>query len=322
MRLTDCSDVSPPPLTGRKAQAVARKSRQAIRQWLLHELAHSYSYPSEWLQERTRLTGESRKGFFGFSLVTNKGDPFFWAAIEPGDSTLAENRLREQLRMSPFARIGISTDGTLKGTRVLRQRSNSEECDFIPDLEVFNRPAEATLLRLFRAPGAEGAGHDRQLEPISEDLEDVFFEAHSHIRDIDGLHADEALDELCKILYAKLYDEEITPAGEPYTLQRGPFGTVEEFAAIVRRTYQDASEYDVRAFSLRVPGYDRSRGVFHSPIRLSSPALVKVVEGLESYWLRRSSIDVKGRGRSGAASWVRRCGQAWDNTLRRWKSFT
>jgi type I restriction enzyme M protein len=295
MRLTQPSDVSPPSLAGRKAQGAARKSRQAIRQWLLHELARSYSYPSVWLQERVRLTGESRKGFFGFSLVTDKGDPFLWAAIEPGDSGLAEKRLREQLRASPFARIGISTDGTVKGTRVLRQRSNSEECDFIPDLEVFTRPTEATLLGLFRAPGGEGECGDRQLEPISEDLENVFFEAHSHIRDIDGLHADEALDELCKILYAKLYDEEITPAGEPYTLQRGLFGTVEEFAAVIRRTYQDASEYDVRVFSLRVPGYDRSRGVFHSPIRLSSPALVKAVEELESYWLSRSSIDVKGR---------------------------
>jgi len=51
----------------------------------------------------------------------------------------------------------------------------------------------------------------------------------------------------------------------------------------------------VRVFSLKVPGYDRSRGVFNSLIRLSSPALVKVVETIEPYWLTRSTIDVKGR---------------------------
>ncbi len=276
MRLTEFSAVYPPASAGRKARGAARKSRQALRQWLLHELERSYSYPSDWLQERVRLTGESRKAFFGFSLLTNKGDPFFWAAIEPGDSGLAEKRLREQLRASPVARSGISTDGTVMGTRVLRQRSDSEGCDFIPDLEVFTRPAEVVLPGLFRAPGGQSASPGQQLAPISEDLEDVFFEAHSHIRDIDGLHADEALDELCKVLYAKLYDEETTPAGEPYTLQRGPCGTVEEFAAIIRRRYQDASEN-------------------RSPIRLSSAALVKVVQELEPYSLTQSSIDVKGR---------------------------
>ncbi len=150
------------------------------------------------------------------------------------------------------------------------------------------------LLGPFRAPGGNvKLGHE--LEPISESLEDVFFEAHSHIRDIDGLHADEALDELCKVLYAKLFDEEMTAPGDAYALQRGLAGTVEEFAATVRRIYRDANEYDVRVFSLKVPGYDRSRGVFNSPIRLSSPALFKVVQTIESYWLTRSSIDVKGR---------------------------
>ena len=51
----------------------------------------------------------------------------------------------------------------------------------------------------------------------------------------------------------------------------------------------------MRVFSLKIPGYDRSRGVFQTPIRLSSPALVKVVQTLEPYWLTRSSSDVKGR---------------------------
>lgn len=212
-----------------------------------------------------------------------------------GGPTTQRRVCAEWLRGSPFARLGLSSDGTAGGTRVLRRRGNSDECDFIPDLETYKTVGEGqNLLGPFRAPGG-GTKLGRELEPISECLEDVFFEAHSHIRDIDGLHADESLDELCKVLYAKLFDEEITSPGEAYSLQRGLAGTIEELAATVRRVYQDANEYDVRVFSLKVPGYDRSRGVFNAPIHLSSPALVKVVQMVESYWLTRSSIDVKGR---------------------------
>ena len=47
------------------------------------------------------------------------------------------------------------------------------------------------------------------LLPISNKLENLFFEIHSCMRDIDGLHADAALEELCKLLYVKIHDEEL-----------------------------------------------------------------------------------------------------------------
>jgi type I restriction enzyme M protein len=284
---------------GRKTED---KKREPIRQWVISELADNYSYPRDWLAAHLQFfdKGDAAQGvpagFFGFCLNSGKGDPFLWVSVErPGNAGKAEQRLREVLRQSAFSRLGMCTDGTAEGTRCLRQRSNSGECDFVLDVGPFTLPDGLRSSSPFRSPGAGKTGPVRMLEPISESLEDVFFEAHSHIRDIDGLHPDEALDELCKILYAKLYDEEMTPAGEPYSMQRGRSGTAEEFAAVIRRVYTDANEYDVRVFSLKVPGYDRSRGVFNSPIRLSSPAAAKVVETLESYWLSRSSIDVKGR---------------------------
>jgi len=278
------------------------EEREAVRRWVNSELADSYFYPRDWLAERVHLLdGEDPSqnvptDFFGVYLSSGKGDPFLLVSVEqPGKADKAEKRLREALRRSSFSRLGLSTDGTAEGTRALRQRSNSDECDFILDIEAFTLPEGLRLSPPFRSPRSGEGEPARELEPISESLEDVFFEAHSHIRDIDGLHPDEGLDELCKILYAKLFDEEMTPPGEPYTLQRGLSGTSEEFAAVIRRVYKDANEYDVRVFSLKVPGYDRSRGVFNNPIRLSSPALVKVVETIESYSLTQSSIDVKGR---------------------------
>jgi type I restriction enzyme M protein len=194
--------------------------------------------------------------------------------------------------------MGISSDGTSEGTRFLRRRSDKDECDFILDVETHSSPDAPGGFRPYIAISPRSRTthvEARLLEPISEQVENVFFEAHSHIRDIDGMHADEALDELCKVLYAKMYDEEMTKEGEPYTLQRWLYGCAEEFAATIRRVYDEANEYDVRVFSLKIPGYDRSRGVFNASIRLSSAALVKVVETLENYSLMKAGVDVKGR---------------------------
>src|SRR5437870_3471514 len=115
---------------GRKA---GETKGEQVRQWLLSELTDRYFFSRKWLKERVQLIGgntaSAPKGFFGFALLTSKGDPFLWASIEPANAANAERLLREILRVAPFARLGISTDGTIQGTRILRQRSNSEECD-------------------------------------------------------------------------------------------------------------------------------------------------------------------------------------------------
>src|SRR5262249_37461170 len=188
MRLRPFREIARSAWLGATRKA-ARKDREAIRQWLLLELSETYSYPISWLKQRLQLIngdGPQRgpNGFFGFSLLTSKGEPFLVVSIEPGKAAPAETRLREYLRTDLFCRLGLSTDGTVEGTRILRQRSNSEECDFVPDLETFFLSEGQHFLGPFRAPG--GKGHPgRELEPISDSLEDVFFQAHSHVRDID-----------------------------------------------------------------------------------------------------------------------------------------
>lgn len=50
----------------------------------------------------------------------------------------------------------------------------------------------------------------------------MLFDCHSIARDVDGLHADEALDEICKVIYTKIFDERSTtkkPVGEPFRFQ-------------------------------------------------------------------------------------------------------
>ena len=121
-------------------------------------------------------------------------------------------------------------------------------------------------------------------------FENVFFEAHSFLRDIDGLHPDEALDELCKLIYVKLYDEEMNSNLFSYK-----YGNNEEYAATIRWMYKCANEYDVRVFSLKIPGYKRSRGVFEEPIFISANAIAKVGQLFSKFNFTKTDIDFKAR---------------------------
>ncbi len=124
----------------------------------------------------------------------------------------------------------------------------------------------------------------------SSHFEDIFFEAHSFLRDLDGLHPDEALDELCKIIYAKLHDEEM--ASDVFTMS---YGNAEEYASAIRSLYKEANEYDIRVYALKIPGYKRSRGVFSEPIYLSSNALQKACSLFARYRFSEADIDYKAR---------------------------
>jgi type I restriction enzyme M protein len=135
----------------------------------------------------------------------------------------------------------------------------------------------------------------KPMKPIESSVENLFFEAHSIIRDIDGLHSDQALDEICKFIYAKLYDEETIYNSGEKILQKMLYVTTEEVASVVRSVYKKSTDYDDRIYSLRIPKYKKSRGVFDSDIKLSSPALYKLVELFEDIDLTNSNIDVKGR---------------------------
>lgn len=277
--------------------------REALRQWLLRELVEVYGYPREWLGHRIILiepknTEFDHSGIFGFCVLTVTEKPFLWASIcETGESVEAENALKSTLLKSGHVGVGLSSDGTVEGTRFVRRRFDSTKCDYILDLESYTTGGPSLFSQLLLTkPQSRGPKTTAQtLLPLTEKVENVFFEVHSHIRDIDGLHADEALDEVCKVLYVKMFDEETTADGSTYNLQRWVYGSSEEFAAVVRYLYEDANSYDSRVFGLKIPGYQRSRGVFSSPIRLSGPALVKAVETLQEYTLTGSPTDVKGR---------------------------
>lgn len=228
------------------------------------------------------------------SLVSPHGNCFCVVVPAPVQSfNVAEGQLKSALENSQTASIGVVVDPETLERRYLRRRFDRVEFEYVSEYSlIVDGTGDGVSGWLFKN---EGDSDSRLLSLLSEKVEGVFFDIHSHIRDIDGLHADEALDELCKVLYTKLYDEENTAPGSPFRMQRRSYSNPDECAADVRALYFEAAAYDSRIFEMKIPGYARSRGVFVSPIRLSSPALVKAVEALQSYHLGRSSFDVKGR---------------------------
>lgn len=278
-----------PPSTTRRERGLSQ-DQSDIEQLIRAELTGRLRYPSTWLDER--MVTERRAGMIIAELRTPDGDPFFWAvASGQGGLATAEDVARRVLIGQHLGGLAWITDGAAH--RFLRRRFDNDICEYVTDVEAYGGARAGRQEQLFGGSDqVRYAGNDA-LMPLTARLENVFFEAHSHIRDVDGLHADEALDELCKLLFAKLFDEEHTQPHAAYVMQRSRYGTTEECATSVRRLYLRASAADRERIEARVGR--GSQGVFSAPLRLSSPALVRVVETLEHYSLLGSAADIKGR---------------------------
>jgi type I restriction enzyme M protein len=284
-----------------KLSSTLRPEVERVRQWMLRELLETYHFPPDWIGSRilcfdTQASSLPHSAECGITIDTLSREPFLCVSVAaPGGYRLAEEHLKAALLRSHTAGVGIATDGSVDGTRFLRRRFDREQCEYLSDIEPYV-PLSSTQSAQIRYRGPVSSnGAPPSLSPLTERCENVFFEAHSHIRDIDGLHADEALDELCKLLYLKLYDEETTAEQQSYRAQKGKYGTGEEFAATIRGLYAEANRYASRVSRLVAPDSQRSLGVFTAPLRLSGPALVKAVETLQGYDITRSAADIKGR---------------------------
>ena len=262
----------------------------------LHEI---YGYSPDWIKANAELV-EGIKDESGKEIVSNISGivfhretslPYFLLLLEENNQPATEDSLRRVFASCDWLAFGGYTNGSKSGTGFLRKNFFSSKLEFVPDMD--KHTARIVTRPFTNLPQMSNDAHS--LVPLNSKIEEVFFEILSHLRDIDGLYPDDALDELCKLIYAKIYDEENTRPRDNFRFQRWIYSSGEELAFSIRQLYREACDYDLRVFRLKIPQYERSRGVFNTPLRLSSAAIQKSVETLEAYALSLSEADVKGR---------------------------
>lgn len=283
-----------------KATQTTGKRRDA----LVTLLRHKYLFREETFAGRTVFLepGDSSQPvpLCGFTYQTPNGAPFLLGVVALENDTEQATRDAFQYALSSET-LGLVVVSLPEqdAPKFFRRNFNQTKFDEISEIEYYCKGAlgpQGALLEdspPYRTKAKELV--QQPLLPISNKLENIFFELHSCMRDIDGLHADAALEELCKLLYVKIYDEELLEREDHETMHTKRFGCCEEYAASIRQLYREAIEYDLRVFRLKIPQYERSRGVFNQPIKLSSAALTRAFQLLENFSLSKSRSDVKGR---------------------------
>jgi type I restriction enzyme M protein len=266
-------------------------------------LDKKYFYKPEYFDGRTQLIafgdGTENNSENALCFEVYPGAPFFLFVASKTNPTklIRDKALNYALSTETIGIVAFFASDS-EDFEVLRRSYRDGKFETIVGVEYYYKGSAGGEMRLFEE-GAEyqtiNTSKSSILIPITNRLENIFFEIHSAMRDIDGLHADAALEELCKLLYLKSYLEEQESLLPFAPVTTRSFGTVEEYASCLRALYREAINYDLRVFQLKIPEYERSRGVFDLPIFLSSVALVKSFQLIEDFSLTRSDTDLKGR---------------------------
>lgn len=276
-----------------------------VRQWVLRQLIEAYKYPPEWIGERIVIEEPVKMGTMekqaDVSIKNANRRTFLYVetkkrGVSHEEFGEAERQLESYLSSTHTATIGMVTDGDR--VKTIKKKIDPNDFEYIPDLPSYGLEAKIKVQLVRELPSGLEEGRSTGLAILDTEYERVLFDCHSAARDADGLHADEALDEVCKVIYAKIFDERSVTKqseGTPFRFQTYGASNVSEVASNIRALYEEAREADTEVYSKRIPGYERSRGVFKSQIRLSDAALYRVVERLQEFSLVDSNTDVKGR---------------------------
>ncbi len=281
---------------GREAEPDATaRARARITAALAHE-----AWSEAGLGPRLRVADAHAFGRV-FQVVDAQGEPFLLGCLGPA-ARFAEAELEVRRRMEADGTIGAavlfaddpdpglassSLAAVRAAPRALRWHHGERRLLPASRLEPWTQPAASAPLLL-----RDGAAA-RALRPLSLDgrVEEVLFATHSHMRDLDGLHAPEALDELCKLLFLKIYDERATAPGAPYRLQAAAYGSADELASVARRLYRRALSEEETRLGLAAGALSRVWGT----LTLSDAALTRCLDELGPHSLGSTSLDVKGR---------------------------
>ena len=279
-------------------------NEEFVRQWVLEQVVSVYDYPEEWIGERIMIEEPVKMGSTDkeadIAIKNTSGRSFLYVevkkrGISEDEFNEAERQLESYLASTHTATIGMVTDGDK--VNIIRKKIDPNDFEYIADFPSYGLSQKIRTQLVREAPPIE---NDRKtgLRLLSDDYERVLFDCHSAARDIDGLHDDDALDEICKVIFTKIHDERFTTkqeVGTPFRFQTYGASNASEIASNIRTIFEEARNSNIEIYSKRILNYERSRGVFNNQIRLSDAALFRTTERLQEFSLIDSGIDIKGR---------------------------
>lgn len=256
---------------------------------LLRVLDADYGYTlNRFVHRATALSLPTTAGgpaLDALSFDVSLGFPFFLAVAcsESSCTTHREAAIRHALDTATIGIIFLY-DRTTDYREVFRRDFREGRFDAAPGLPPYSPQGNNRQFCLFNVHAADegDSGRASQL-PITHKLEGIFFEMHSIMRDEDGLHADEALEELCKLLHLKM---SIESNNTPIDITSAR--SCEEKSALLRGLHTQSLQMDI-------PTPSTITFPFSKPIGLSTSALLRAFSLLEDYTLSGTHTDVKGR---------------------------
>jgi len=278
---------------------------ESIREWIVHELIEIYNYPRDWLGERIALSeprSDSAVRYKEILVKNEKGKPFIViratrSGIPATVFARAERELMVELRRTSSASVGMITDGSPERTRIFKKVAGLQDFRLAADLPEYDRGGHVCDGTLDpNCNGPFGVPEMPPLKPLARHDVEVLFRCHSVIRDIDGMHPGECLDEICKVIFAKIWDERVVLLRKKQAKFRfhSAGGTEAEVASNIRGLYVEAVAEGFMSLSRDAPELQRSVGIYNEPIKLSDKALLGVVRILQDYGLTLSDADIKG----------------------------
>jgi len=280
-----------------------------VRQWVLRELIETYNYPKEWLGSRIVIEYQVMintvtNAYPDIAILNERLRPFLFVECKKQTEKLegsnnAIEQLQSALSVTYTTNVGMATNGN--DVKVFLKQIDPKEFiphPDIPEYKLRDNPNHKQPSRLLKSSEFKKTIQERKIGLQTLDVKNfqrVLFDCHSIMRDHNGLHADQALDEMCKLLYTKIYDEISTPLEKEFQFQTWIYSNTEELGSSIRFLYEEAIEKDLAEMDSRIKGYSSSRGVFKDKILLNDSVLEMIVEKLQKFSLIDTDVDVRGQ---------------------------
>ncbi len=252
---------------------------EKVRVEIILELIFNYSYPPLRITTEQTIPGRTPTNFADVVVFSDDRRRNPYIAVEvasPTTSPTQEHQKIEQLfgyANALSSDYAVYFDGSHKlFWRVSEYGGLEREENRISDLP--KNYGDVPIYTYIRG--------QQDLETVSHDnLSRIFDQCHNELWGGGRLDPTEAFDEMSKLMFAKLFDEQNTSIGSPYEFQKG------------------AKETDVmvseRVLSCYAKAQSKDSSVFAARIRSEPHKIAAVVRNLQHVSLSETDMDAKGR---------------------------